>query len=254
VLRVLTLNLWGSHGPLSRRIAGLRDYLSRHRPDVIGLQEVAERGGRTVAGVLAQDLGYVQHHDMRTEQLRPGGQGSGLAVLTDLAVHDATAIALPEAPRDQPRGLQCVDVDLHGTPLRIANTHLSWRLRQTGHRTAQARAIREALADWPHPIVVTGDFNDVPGSQPLRVLTGPDGIGLVDCYGAVHSDDEPTFSARNPYAPLARAPQLLGRRVDHVLARGFTPAQAAIVLTGADAPVVSDHYGVRVELERLAAA
>lgn len=246
VLTVLTLNLWGANGPVRRRLADLVAYLRARRPQVLALQEVEPVGGVDTAERLATQLGYDTVQLVRTEAAAGAERGEGLAILTDLSVVQASSIRLPEAPRDHPRCFQQVDVELpDGTPVRLGNTHLSWRLRQAGHRLAQATAIRAALADWRGPLVVMGDFNDVPQSKTLRALTGPDGVGLADSYAAAADVDMATFHPDNPYAEQR---QLLDRRVDHVLVRGLEPAAAEIVLTGDEGPVVSDHYGVRVDL------
>lgn len=246
---VMTLNLWGSNGPVRRRLVDLAGYLRRRRPHVLALQEVEPVGGIDTAERLASQLGYRTMHVVRTEEAVGADRGEGLALLTDLPLVQAASLRLPEAPRDQPRCFQQLDVELPGgTPLRLGNTHLSWRLRQSGHRLAQTTAIREALAGWRGPLIVMGDFNDVPGSPPMRALTGPDGVGLEDSYALASHTDKATFHPDNPYAEM---PQLLDRRVDHVLTRGFHPARAEVVLTGEEGPVVSDHYGVRVDLERL---
>jgi len=61
-----------------------------------------------------------------------------------------------------------------------------------------------------------------------------------------------TFSFTNPFASQY---WLLGRRIDHVLVSPeLRVLEARRVLTGTDAPVVSDHYGVRVDLLVPAAA
>lgn len=241
-LRVLTINLWGDSEPLEERMAGLGDYLDRERPDVVGFQEVADKGDPTQAHRLAEMAGYPTVHHVRTGRMHT--RGEGLAILTNLEAEPGPTVPLPEGAEDShPRALQQLDVTTaDGLVLRIGNTHLAWPLKAADLRTKQAERIREQLDRWTRAVVLVGDLNDVPGSAPLLTLTD---AGLIDCYAAVHRQDRWTFHPDNPYAEL---PQLLERRVDHILARGFEVLDAAVVLTGADAPVVSDHYGVRATL------
>jgi endonuclease/exonuclease/phosphatase family metal-dependent hydrolase len=241
-LRVLTVNLGGTTPPLDERMRDLIEYLERERFDVVGFQEVGDWGGRTQADRVAEAVGYATVHHI--DAGREGRPGEGLAIVTDLDADPAPTVHLPESDLDHPRALQQLDVVHDGTVVRVANTHLAWRLDLEDIRMAQTERIRDELAGWTGPVVLMGDLNDVPGSPPLRVLTAPP-AGLVDCYLAVHGEDRWTFHPDNPYT---WQPELLRRRVDHVLVRGLEVLDAAVVLTGRDAPVVSDHYAVRAEL------
>ncbi|MDX1621941.1 MAG: hypothetical protein R3320_13165, partial [Nitriliruptorales bacterium] len=58
--------------------------------------------------------------------------------------------------------------------------------------------------------------------------------------------DRPTFASENPWTWQV---SLMDRRIDHVLVRDLQAASSEVVLTGEDAPPVSDHYGVRCVVE-----
>jgi len=252
-VKVLTLNLWGTNPPAAERLAALVAYLRRERPDVVALQEVEDWEDVTQAHHLAEQAGYPSVHAVRTGTgLR---RGEGLAVLAGGRLRPVGTVSLPSSVTDHPRAVQIVDVAVSpstGDPaggeagdaaasagvVRIANTHLAWRLGATDLRVAQAEAIRDALRGSPGPAVVAGDLNDVPASPPLRVLTE---AGFVDAVAAAGAAERPTFDAANPYL---WQPELAGRRVDHLLVRQLRVHDAAVVLTGEDAPMVSDHFGV----------
>ncbi|MFN2557823.1 MAG: endonuclease/exonuclease/phosphatase family protein [Nitriliruptorales bacterium] len=241
-LRVLTLNLWGDNPPLEKRMAGLVAYLEREQPDIVALQEVADLEDRTQADHLAESAGYpIVHHVDTGRLLWPG---EGLAVLSKLDAEPATTVALPHSPEDaHPRALQQLDVEAaDGTLVRLGNTHLAFRLESTRLRSEQTERIREELESLTQPVVLVGDLNDVSASEPLRVLYD---AGFADCYASLHEHEYWTFHPANPYADQQ---DLLERRVDHVLARDFEVIDAAVVLTGEDAPVVSDHFGVLATL------
>lgn len=241
-LDVLTLNLWGSNGPVEERMDALVGALRADRPDLLALQEVAGSGDATRAHQLAEALGYPYVHHVRSARI---GRGEGLAVVCDVDGEQREPVYLPHGRDAHHRALQIVDLAVGDRVVRVANTHLAWRLDVTDLRTAQAEEIRSALAGWSGPLVLAGDLNDVPGSPPLSILTGPaDGWApLQDAYAAANDDDPATFDTANPY--MAH-PELAGRRIDHVLVRGLEVRSAHVVLTGEDA--VSDHYGVRVRL------
>jgi endonuclease/exonuclease/phosphatase family metal-dependent hydrolase len=238
VLRVLTINLWGPRGPVDARMGGLVAYLGDERPNVVAMQEVEDWGGQPQADRIAAEAGYPLVH-----RVRSADDGEGLAVVTDLDSELALTVRLPDAPGDPPRALQLVDVVTgDGTVVRIGNTHLAWRLDATLSRAEQARVIRDQFQRWAGPAVLAGDLNDVPGSLPLQAAAE---AGLADCVAAIPGAERWTFDPANPYA---WQPELLERRVDHILARGLAVVDAAVVLDGRDGPVVSDHYGVRATL------
>lgn len=237
VLSILTLNLWGTGGPVAERMASLADWLRAQRPTIVALQEVEHWQGRSQAHHLAEAAGYAGVHVIRAGHAEDPGEG--LAVLTELDGLAAATVTLPRAPDDGPRALQQVDLATDDGVIRVANTHLAWRLHHTTARSAQATRIVDELAAWTGPVVLAGDLNDSPGSPPLGRLAA---AGLVDAV-ATAGDEGWTFHPDNPWAP---PPELLERRVDYVLVRGLAVQRAAVVLTGQgpDDPVVSDHYGV----------
>lgn len=239
-LEVLTLNLWGANGPAAERMTRLVAYLREAPPEIVVLQEVEDWDGATQAHHLAREVGYPSVSVVHTGRgLR---RGEGLALLASREAHLVDMVALGSTLRDHPRGVQLVDVPAFDGVVRVANTHLAWRLDATEQRVEQTTGIRDELAGWTGPAVVAGDLNDVAGSSPLGVLTS---AGFEDALAAGGGRERPTFDRANPYL---WQPELAGRRVDHVLVRGLEATGAKVVLTGEDAPVVSDHFGLRVTL------
>ena len=258
---VLTLNLWGTNGPVRERLDALTRYLDATQPDVVALQEVRFLDGRSQSELIADACSYPAHHYDRS--WGSGDEEEGLAVLSRHPLTASPSVPLPGKDKDVPRQLQRVEVEVHGRPLLLANTHLAFRRRHGGLRLQQVRRILEVLppdgqgADRAHsrqdetatrPTVLVGDLNATARSRAVRRLLAapPRGAGLRDAQAAVAGRPRATFSFANPFANQR---WLLGRRVDHVLVSpDLRVLDARAVLTGADAPVVSDHYGVRVEL------
>lgn len=242
-LQVLTLNLWNLNGRVRQRLEDLAATLRRWRPDVVAFQEVSLLEGRDQARIVAEAAGYAHVHYDRA--WRGAGREEGLAVVSDLPLTPLAATPLPTAARDQARLLQRVGLELERRTVVIANTHLAWRRRHTNVRARQAARIRDVLAATEAQRLLVGDLNDVVASTALHVLTTapPDGAGLVDAFRAAGCPDRATVSLRNPHA--RGAVLRVGRRVDHVLVdRSLRVSHAEVVLTGRDAPVVSDHFGV----------
>lgn len=258
---VLTLNLWGTNGPVHERLDALTHYLDATQPDVVALQEVRFLAGRSQSGLIADACGYpAQHYD---RSWGSGDEEEGLAVLSRHPLTALPSIPLPGQDEDVPRQLQRVEVELDGWSLLLANTHLAFRRRHGRLRLQQVRRILEVLrtgsdvADGAHvregetatrPMVLVGDLNAAARSRAVRRLLAapPRGAGLRDARAVAAGRPRATFSFANPFA---NQHWLLGRRVDHVLVSPQLRVLAARrVLTGRDAPVVSDHYGVRADL------
>lgn len=246
-LTLLTLNLWNVNPPVDERLDRLVGALRGRRPDLLALQEVSAVDGVNQAERIAVGAGFRSCH--YSQAWSTPIREEGLALLSDLPISALPDVRLPDVPEEAARILQHAELSLpSGAVVRVANTHLSWRVDASVTRTAQAEWIRAELLAWDGPLVLVGDLNDTADSEPLRVLLDADTHwrGLVDCYGALHTDDGWTFDRRNPWTWQV---QLMDRRIDHILAsHHFDVLHAAVVFTGEDAPVVSDHYGVQATL------
>lgn len=238
-LDIVTINLWGANGPARRRMDDLASWLVSAAPDVVLAQEVERVDGEDQARWLAGSAGFDHVAVVRTG--RGVSRGEGLAVLSRHPVTSLPLVRLPRAALDHPRGLQQVDITLDSHTVRVANTHLAWRLNAGAARARQTRAVVDAVAQVRRPVLVGGDLNDEPGSPALQALEAE---GFTDCC-AGRPDAQATFDAANAFM---WQPELAGRRVDHLLARGARLSEAYVVLDGAVGPVVSDHYGVRAVL------
>jgi endonuclease/exonuclease/phosphatase family metal-dependent hydrolase len=186
VLRLITLNLWGTSEPLARRLElAIRQFRALD-PDVIALQEVrpmdGAAAGETTAHVLGAALGmHVHYHvavrwdDRAFAGLAAGEEG--LALLTRAPLLDARALALPEARPTEARILLSGLVELSTGPTWVHTTHLHYRLDDGLAREQQVLAIDEAIRDLgrgltDRPQLLCGDFNAEPDSDEIRFLRG----------------------------------------------------------------------------------
>jgi endonuclease/exonuclease/phosphatase family metal-dependent hydrolase len=241
-LSVLTLNLWNVNQPLRLRMDRLVDYLRSDPPDVVALQEDRRAGGRLQSETIAARAGYDFVHTVRAT-CDPWPE-EGLAVLTRLPSRPWPSIPLPRM-----RMLQRVVVRVAqgGPRLVVANTHLAYRRSDAARRLAQSRIVCDALdrSIARCPVVLCGDMNDDPRSEPLEAFRR---AGLTDAWEAAGGGGIGlTFSSANPWTTEAFLPD---RRLDYVLVSpGSAIGACDIVLTGDDGwGPVSDHYGVRVRL------
>jgi endonuclease/exonuclease/phosphatase family metal-dependent hydrolase len=198
--------------------------------DVVLLQEV-DRNRRWSAHVdepayLAAKLDM--YYAFGTNVRRSGNSEYGTAILSTYPVSDAANTLLPNGPGGQQRGLLHVVVSPYGSPISVYVTHLE--NTSSTIRLAQARSIAQIVAQDPHPKIVGGDLNAVPGSDVLGTLRG----ALED-----------SWPASGPGAGLTHPTVTPRSRIDYLLYAGGLQPVASAVLPSA----VSDHSAVRTVFE-----
>ncbi|MFM9366676.1 endonuclease/exonuclease/phosphatase family protein [Streptomyces sp. Da 82-17] len=273
-MRVMTWNLWWRFGPWEERRRAILSVLRRERPDLVGLQEVWEAGGRNLAGWLAEELGmhWTWAASDRPEPWRrrlPESAAEravdvGNAVLSRWPISDRAVLRLPVPPgRDDGRVTLYARVDAPDGPVPFFTTHLTSSIAASAARVRQVRATVEFVAahrgDGPHPPVLTGDFNAWPDSDEMRLLGGyrtapaVRDLVLIDAWEYAHPDAPwATWDPTNPYVARTYSPSA---RVDYVHVGLPAPSGLGRILTvrrvghGPEQGVwPSDHAGVLAEL------
>ena len=243
-LRVATFNIHhgvGADGRLD--LARTADVISATGASVVGLQEVdralsARSDWVDQAAWLGERLGMDVVHGATIDRDPPDPtvpdgprRRYGNALLSAHPVRSWRALPLPGDPRREARGLVDALVDVGGTTVRVAVTHLQNRSR--GTRREQAAHVVRLLgepADPRAPTILLGDMNAGPDTPEMRTLTAV----LVDVWAAVGNGPGPTFEARHPFA-----------RIDYVLvSEELVPVAAEVVDTRA-----SDHRPVVADLD-----
>ena len=112
-------------------------------------------------------------------------------------------------------------------------------------QVASAKLIRDWLWSQPRrpPVIITGDFNIGPGSEPWNRLTDEQGLALVDAIESVRPQGPPlgTFHGFTG--------QDTGERIDWILcSQHFAVLSAAIVGTDREGRYPSDHFPVTADL------
>lgn len=257
-LRVMTYNIrldLASDGP--NRWSQRRDELTAQivfaAPDLIGLQEVVPGQKRDLQRALAAYtfLGVAR------DDGRDKGEYSSLAIRTaGFRIGRSGTFWLSPTPARPSRGWDAafprIATFAHltrrsdGRRYLVLNTHLDHEGVRA--RTEGARAIARFLAAERRPgeaIIVTGDFNTDPNSEPLAALAAPP-LRLVDSRVAATSRLGPDGTFNNFELLPAGS-----RRIDYVLTdptlsvRGNTTL--AMLMPGGR--VASDHFPVIADLE-----
>jgi endonuclease/exonuclease/phosphatase family metal-dependent hydrolase len=174
-MRTLTVASYNVHRCIGRdgkcdpaRVARVIEELDA---DVVALQEVDfryhVRQGDDQLRFLAEATRY---ESVWGPVLYGSGGQYGNGILTRPSVLEVRGIDL-SVPRYQRRGALDVDLEVHGTPIRIIAAHLGLGLNE---REIQVQRLLRALDEAPSedaPLILLGDFNEWrPPSAPLRRL------------------------------------------------------------------------------------
>ena len=251
------------------RAAHLAPALRRVDADIVLLQELVPQ---RVKKQLAAELRDLYPHRAGIEE-DTRFYGTGLLTLSRYPIEEASCTPFANQTFEEglfgPRGMLGCTVRTPGLgPCRVINLHATaggaYRQRQRrgtpDRRSAQiAEAIDAAGASFEGTVVLAGDFNNDPATDPAtgRRLAA---AGFVDVAACLPDDARPpgTWDPANPLN-CGRASGA-ARRVDHIFVRpraghGVEASDARIVLAepavplpDGDALPLSDHYGLLATL------
>lgn len=222
-LRVLTYNIHHGQGTDGKfdyeRIARI---ISDLKPDLVALQEVDRNTNRASGIDQAKRLGELTglRHAFGAAMHFSGGE-YGEAILSRFPLHDEKDYRLPFRIGQEPRTALSVRIQPdNGLPeLIFVSTHLCHQSEET--RTEQAQRINGLLPERNGvPVILAGDLNARPGSQPMKVL-------LAERW-------------KDAISPQSR--------IDYVLLRSGDPWKV-LAVTIVDDRVASDHRPVLAVLE-----
>jgi endonuclease/exonuclease/phosphatase family metal-dependent hydrolase len=277
-LSVLTQNVWGGVPGWERRRLLLARALARHRPDVIGLQEVhatpadatrsgapAHLNGSPTSGARgATAFGRLpsQAHELAamlggyTAYFAPArraasGAAEGVALLCkstahEQAVHSLTLDSNDLLDRNNQRVVLCATIEAGSRRVDVFVTHLSLSARARLRTVFEllAFAERERRRSGSEGAVLLGDFNAPSEERAISEIekAALNGSPWCDAWKAAHG----------PYARGGTWPAIMPvRRIDYVF---FQPREQWSVETCERLSFAgSDHLGVTASL-RLDAA
>lgn len=213
-----------------------------HRVDIALLQEVdhgtTRSGGTNQPAELSlrTGLGFVFGRTLDYQ-----GGGYGIALLSRFPVRADTLVHLPvEPPQEraggshEPRGALVVTVVTPSGPLHLLNTHLDasgsdvYRMQEARHVVA----LLDSLRRTGEPVLAGGDFNALPTTPVIALLTGS---GLRDGWAACGGEGPGlTFPAASPV-----------KRIDYLFLSPGIECHATEVVGGE----ISDHRGVLFVVE-----
>jgi endonuclease/exonuclease/phosphatase family metal-dependent hydrolase len=173
-LRVLTYNIHHAEGTDRKldpeRIARV---IKDANPDLVALQEVDDRTGRTESVDQAKKLGELTGmHAFFAKAMDYRGGGYGCAILSKRKPDAGRSHALPAEEGHEPRVLAEARVKLTdaGPTVVFYSTHLD-HTRDPKSRQKQIAGIRKVTAEEKEPLaILAGDLNAQPGSKEIETL------------------------------------------------------------------------------------
>lgn len=232
-IRVMTYNIHVGVGMDKKldlaRIAGV---INAQHPDLVGLQEVDRGVERTqrideiaeIARMTKMDYAFAFN-------LRYQGGQYGVAILSRLPIM-ATDHRLYKNTREaERRGFIRAEVLAYGRRLNFATTHLDYQYEDG--RVFEMQQLLDALKDVKGPLIVVGDFNDVPLGEAYQMTRGEFGDAWLESRASTEGLSYPADK------PAKRIDYILLRSTDHLRTK-----RAWIVNT-----LASDHVPVIADLE-----
>ena len=231
---VLTYNIYhGEDANGGSNLDAVAGIINSLKPDLVALQEVDNKTGRAKGLDLTAELSRrTGMEGIFGKAMDYDGGGYGEAVLSRHPVIETKNNLLPHTLKAEPRAALEVHIELPGgVKMAFVGTHLDHQ-REQSNRIMQTNRIMELYENYDLPIVLAGDLNATPGSDPINLL-------LRQWSGAARDDPQPTFPSKKPV-----------RRIDYIM---YKPNNCwkVVEVRVIDEKVASDHCPVLAVLELL---
>ena len=232
-IRVMTYNIHVGVGMDKKLdLARIASVIKKQHPDLVGLQEVDRGVERTQRIDEIAELANLTKMDYAFAfNLKYQGGQYGVAILSKspiLATDHHLYLNTREAER---RGFIRAEVHIGGQLVNFVTTHLDYQYEDG--RVFEAQQLLAAMKDVRGPLIVVGDFNDVPAGDAFKLMSQ----SFDDAWSQVRSSDDGfSYPADKP---AKRIDYILTRQTDRIRAQ-----RAWIVDT-----LASDHVPVVAELE-----
>ena len=233
-LTVLTYNIYhGEDANGGSNLDAVAGIINSLKPDLVALQEVDNKTARAKGLDLTAELSRrTGMHGVFGKAMDYDGGGYGEAVLSRYPVIQTKNNLLPHIAKAEPRAALEVHIELrHGVKIAFAGTHLDHQ-RDQSNRMMQAKRIMELYENYDLPIVLAGDLNAAPGSDPIDLLS-------EQWTYAAQDDPKPTCPSVKP-----------ARKIDYIMYKPKSRWKVVEVKV-IDEKVASDHCPVFAVLELL---
>lgn len=210
-------------------IAGV---INAAQPDLVGLQEV-DRGVKRTEGKdeIAELAAMTQMEYAFAPNLDFQGGKYGVAILSRFPIKSTDHRMFENKREAERRGMLRVEVEVDGQKLNFVTTHLDYQFEDG--RLFETQQMLRFLEDVKGPLIVVGDFNDVPSGSAYQLMRTKFDDAWVASGVAANGFTYPADKAV--------------KRIDHIFYRAVDGARVKKAsLIGA---LASDHFPVMAEIE-----
>lgn len=173
-LKVLSYNVRHCNPPGKKGVIDMESIakvIKDANPDLVALQEIDRFTKRSGVELdQAKELGKLTGmYSYFVKAINWEGGEYGIAVLSKFEILDSINLQLPmmEGKAGEARAVAIIKVKAKGRKILFASTHLDIVKE---HRELQAAAITNYFAGQKLPVILAGDFNDIPGSETVSML------------------------------------------------------------------------------------
>ncbi len=196
-ISVLTYNIYhGADANGNSNLDAVAGIINLLKPDLVALQEVDNKTTRAKGLDLTAELS--QRTGMKGvfgKAMDYAGGGYGEAVLTRHLIIYTRNNLLPHTPKTEPRAALEIQIELpDGQRIVFVGTHLD-HLRDQTNRMNQSSRIKELYENYGLPIILAGDLNAAPGSDPINLLS-------KEWAYASQDDPQPTAPSVRPRSKI----------------------------------------------------
>lgn len=271
-MNLFTLNThaWMEEDQL-RKISQLAGFIDEQNFDIIALQEVNQSLKESSVSltdlthfhridensvIKADNYAYVLHKQLGIKyywtyipvHLGFGRYDEGLAILSRTPILDAFAAYVSDI-RDydnyRTRKLLAIKTAVSGQETWFINGHFGWWEDEDPFKAQWDRSLDLLGRIGDRAAFIMGDFNN-PAHREGEGYDYVTGSGWHDCYIMALEKDE-GFTVVKAIAGWENSTENL--RIDYVFSNRRLPVQSArVVLDGKHGPVVSDHFGLAVQI------
>lgn len=177
IIKVMSYNIHIGNPPSKetsyRDLEAIAQVINIQKPDLVALSEVdkfTKRSGTTVDQ--AKELGRLTGmYYYFTKAMDYQGGEYGDAVLSRFPILESKRYVLPVTDSSfEPRSLALIMVEKNGKQFYFGSTHLD-HTAADANRNLQANEVVKIVKSLTKPVVLAGDWNAKPDSEPISILT-----------------------------------------------------------------------------------
>jgi endonuclease/exonuclease/phosphatase family metal-dependent hydrolase len=231
---VLTYNIYhGEDANGGSNLDAVAGIINSLKPDLVALQEVDNKTRRAKGLDLTAELSRrTGMQGVFGKAMDYDGGGYGEAVLSRYPILEMKNNPLPHTAKAEPRAALEIHIELPGgVKMAFVGTHLDHQRNQS-NRMMQTKRIMELYENYDLPVVLTGDLNATPGSDPINLLSR-------QWSDTAKDNPQPTFPSTKP-----------SRRIDYIMYKPKNRWKVVEVRVIKE-KVASDHCPVLAVLELL---